>query len=195
MGKETVLIVKPKAELKLRIAMAHAKNLEIMWFGELHLNRNNNYVLTDVFFPPQENYAAYVTTNDEKYPSWFFETFISKNKQARIRLHGHSHPTFATNPSSIDNKHTKMFLEECQDYFIQMILSNKYEPYCAIHFFEKGKKSQKVKIVWTYTEKLKKILENQMEVMPNEFKQTRRLLQPDEFEDDNTHNRSRSTRK
>lgn len=159
------LIINPKAELKLRIAMAHAKNYEIMWFGEIHKNRKGNYILKDVIFPPQINQPAFVETKDEEYPKWSFENITKKKKTKVIRLHGHTHPTFKPTPSPVDQKHIETFIKETDDFFIQIILSNLYPPYSVIHFKEKdGVRTEPISIVWNYTLKLKKILVGVMNI-------------------------------
>lgn len=158
------LIVNPKAELKIRIAMKHAKDFEIMWFGEIVINKKGSYILKDVHFPPQINRKTLVETDDEKFPRWFFERFTKKNKHRDIRLQGHTHPYFGTRPSGIDLKHAVTFLEDAGDYFIQMILSNNNEPTCRLYTNEGY---QPVSIIWNYTLKIKKILLEVMHIESN----------------------------
>ena len=169
------LIINPKAELKIRIAMKHAKIYEIMWFGEIHKNKTGNFILKDVLFPPQENQIAFVTTDDKRFPKWIFNHIVKKNKAKDIRLHGHTHPTFNTNPSAIDKKHIDTFLKESKDYYIQMILSNEYKPYCVLHTKTKtGYTTKKLPIIWNYTLKIKKVMIGVMNI--NEPQQTSGVL-------------------
>jgi len=163
------LIINPKAELKIRIAMKHAKEYEIMWFGEIYKNKSGNFILKDVLFPPQMNQPAYVETDDDKFPEWMFKQIAKKGKSKDIRLHAHTHPTFPTNPSPTDIKHIDVMINEVDDYYIQMILSNTHKPYCVYHKKTKdGYTTEKLPIVWNYTLKIKKIM---IEVMKlNEFK-------------------------
>lgn len=165
------LIVNPKAELKIRVAMKHADSLEIMWFGEIKQNKKGDFILKDVFFPPQKNKPAYVETDDDRYPKWQFETFIKSNKQNQIRLQGHTHPYFDTTPSSIDQRQVNTFLEESKDYYIQMIVGNAHKPHCAMYTIDGH--SEKIQIVWQYTYKIKKIME---EMMNYEYNETPRLF-------------------
>ena len=162
--KAKKLIVNPKAELKIRIAMNHAKSLEIMWFGEIIQNKKGNYILKDVHFPPQINSPTLVTTHDDKFPQWFFKQFTKKGLNKSIRLYGHTHPYFGTSPSATDLEHAKTFLEETKDYAIQLIMSNNHAPTCRLYT---SKGYTNINIVWNYTLKMKKILLEVMHIESN----------------------------
>lgn len=155
------LIVRQKAEIKIKIAMETMGDLEVNWFGKIK-KKDNKFFLEDIYLPPQENSPGFTTTDDEKYPSWFFETFIKRKIQNKIRLHGHTHPTFATFSSGTDTKQFKKLLSEVDDYFIQMILSNRDTPYIRLWTKKDKNKAviEEVEIIWEYTEKFSRIVKS-----------------------------------
>ncbi len=178
---KTKLIISSKAELKIRIAMEYAKWNEVMWFGELKRNKKGEFILKDVLFPPQENEGAFVTTKDDKFPKWFHNHVVKKGKSKTMRLHGHTHPYFTTNPSAIDIAHVATYLQETKTFFIQLIMSNSFEPTCILYTMD-GK--QDLKIEMEQSKKVKKVLEKVMHKEESWIKyghqQTRGLLYPDE---------------
>lgn len=151
------LTVNSKAELKIRLAMKKLGGKEVTWLGKIKETKNGDFILSDIFFPPQENSAAFVTTQDDKFPTWFFETFVKKGTHTSVRLHGHTHPYFATNPSGTDQAQFKEFMEQVDDYMIQMILSNNADPHCQIWYVD-GKKED-LELHFEYAEKINKILD------------------------------------
>lgn len=151
------LIINHKAQLKIEIAMKHMRTTEVQWLGRIKETKKGNYVLVDIFFPPQDGSGAFVTTRDDEFPTWFHETFIKKNRHKEIRLHGHTHPYFMTSPSGTDQQQFREFMQQVDDYMIQLILSNTYAPYCEIHY--KDSESEKLKVVWDFTDRITKILQ------------------------------------
>lgn len=116
--------------------------------------------LKDVLFPPQENYGAFVTSNDKEYPGWFFEHITKKDLTSKIRLHGHTHPHFSTRPSGTDIHQFTEMMEQVDNYMIQLILSNNGTPHCQLWTkAEDGNiLTAKIEIVWQYEESINKIL-------------------------------------
>lgn len=156
------LIINNRAELKIKIAMEHMKRREVSWLGKIK-NIGHRYYLEDVFFPPQENQTAFVTTKDDEYPQWFFKMFIQKGIQNKIRLHGHTHPEFAAFSSGTDTDQFKKLMKELDigDSMVQMILSNKTGPHIQLwtKTDEKTATTVDMKVKWNYTEKITRILE------------------------------------
>lgn len=116
--------------------------------------------LKDVLFPPQENYGAFVTSNDKLYPPWFFEKITKENLSSKIRLHGHTHPSFSTNPSGTDIHQFTEMMHQVDDFMIQLILSNYGKPHCAL--WTRAKDGSillvKINVIWQYEEKINKML-------------------------------------
>lgn len=151
------LIISSKAELKIHLAMKKLGSLEVSWFGKIKQTSKGDFMLSDVYFPPQENMGAFVTTKDDEFPQWFFETFVKKGIQNTIRLHGHTHPNFGTSPSGTDIDQFGKFLNEVDDYMIQLIMSNRYEPHCQI--WHKEGKREYLKVIFDYSERINKVLD------------------------------------
>jgi|AntRauTorckE6833_2_1112554.scaffolds.fasta_scaffold05763_2 hypothetical protein len=152
----TVLLISVKAQQKMETAMGYMGDYEVMWLGIIKKLKAKKYVLKDVLFPPQENKPSHVETKDDEFPSWFFKNIVKKNNHTNIRLHGHTHPVFATNPSGIDDQQFKEFINEVDDYMIQLIMSNTHQPYCMIHY--KDGRREDVKIEFEYKNKITRIL-------------------------------------
>lgn len=157
------LIINNRAELKIKIAMEYMGRNEVSWLGKIK-KIGHRYYLEDVFFPPQENQSAYVTTKDDEYPQWFFKMIIEKGIQNKIRLHGHTHPEFAAFSSGTDTNQFKKLMKELDigDSMVQMILSNKTNPHIQLwtKTDEKTASTKDMKVKWNYTEKITRILEN-----------------------------------
>lgn len=154
--KRKTLYIKEKAELKIRLTMAFGGTFETSWFGIVQ-EYKGNYLLKNILIPPQENEPAFVTTKDDEYLPWFFKNVTQKNLGTQLRLHGHTHPTFAPIPSGTDVKQFKNLLEEVDNYFIQLILNNDMEYTCLLHI--KGKKDPvPLEVVFEYGKKMNKIL-------------------------------------
>lgn len=151
------LIIKNKAELKIRIALQYMKDIEVSWFGQIYVDSNGNYVLKDVFFPPQENNPAHVTTKDDEYPKWFFNNFTKTGIAKQIRLHGHTHPRMKPNPSGIDIDQFTKLMDQVDDYMIQLIMRNIDD--CNAWIWSPENKAYPMEIVFDYKKKFDKVLE------------------------------------
>jgi hypothetical protein len=156
MAKTPKLYIKEKAELKIRLTMAYGGRFETSWFGIIKKFKND-FMLTNILVPPQENRPAFVTTKDDEFPKWFFDFVVKKGLSQHVRLHGHTHPTFAPTPSGTDVDQFKKLLEEVDDYFIQLILNNDLEFTCLLHV--KGEKPIPIPIIFEYGKKMNKVLQ------------------------------------
>lgn len=136
--------------------MSYGDTFETSWFGIVQ-KYGKNYILKNILIPPQENERAFVTTKDDEYPQWFFDQVVKKNLSNQVRLHGHTHPTFAVFPSGTDVQQFNELLDQVDDFFIQMIVNNKMEYVCLLHI--KGQKDPiKMEMVFEYGKKMEKIL-------------------------------------
>ncbi len=156
------LTINNKAELKIKLAMLKLGSREVTWLGKIKVSKNGNYILSDIFFPPQENDFAFVTTQDDKFPTWFFETFVKRGTHTTVRLHGHTHPYFMTNPSGTDQQQFKEFMSQVDDYMIQLILSNTKDPHCELWNVDGTK--EKLEVYFEYSEKINKVLEEMCDI-------------------------------
>lgn len=151
------LIIGSKAELKINLAMKALGTLEVSWFGKIKETSKGDFILTDVYFPPQENSAGFVTTKDDEFPKWFFESFVKKDIQNQIRLHGHTHPYFAAQPSGTDIEQFNKLVNEVDNYMIQLIMNNRNEQFCEIWY--KDGTTKPLKVIFDYSERINKVLE------------------------------------
>lgn len=154
----TTLIINMKSELKIRSALTIMENYEVSWFGIIKKINETTYKLIDIMFPPQENKPTFVTTKDSDYPKWYFDTFVKNGNPNLVRLHGHTHPNFGTNPSGTDIQQFKQIKNEVNDFYIQFIINNKLDTFCLLHDIENDKEDN-MKVVFEFTEKLKNILD------------------------------------
>lgn len=146
-----------------------------------------------MLFPPQENYGAFVTSNDAEYPKWFFDNITKKDLSSSIRLHGHTHPFFSTNPSGTDIDQFNGMMSQVDNYMIQLILSNSRPPHCAL--WTKAKDGtiliHKIKIVWQFEEQMYKVFDKvTQKVKPeiiNSIKKTKSKTQSVTIPDKKTH--------
>ena len=142
------LHISQTVENRMKSALIHMTPYEVSWFGIINKKSKLIYELEEINFPPQICKSTFVETDDEKYPTWFFNTYVKEKKQMQVRLHGHSHPTFAVFPSATDTQQFKGLMNEVNDYFIQFIVNNKLETYCVFHD-KKNDSITPMKVVFT----------------------------------------------
>lgn len=161
------LIINNKAQLKIELAMKKLDPDEVSWFGRIKETKAGDYLLTDIYFPPQENSAGFVTTDDERFPMWFFNTFIKKGIQNQVRLHGHTHPRFSAFSSGTDTQQFSKLIDEVDDYMIQLIINNRKEVYCKI--WTKDGKQTDLEVIFDYTERINRVLDSMCIVKPRKY--------------------------
>ena len=152
------LVISARAKIKMDTAIDFMGHLEVTGIGIIKRISDKKYILTDMMFPPQENEAAFVTTKDDEFPQWFFEYIIKKEMHTSARLHFHTHPRFGTRPSGTDVQQFVEFMDQVDDYMIQLIVSGNraYKPFCMIHYVD-GRKEQ-MEIEYEYQDKVIPIL-------------------------------------
>jgi len=149
-----------KSELKIRAAMDIMGNYEVSWFGVIVETREKDtFKLIDIMFPPQINRPTFVETDDERYPKWYFDTFIKNNNPKLVRLHGHTHPNFGVSPSGTDVQQFKQIMEEVSDFYIQFIINNSMDVYCMYHD-KKEDKQFEMEVEFTFSKTLNNVLNN-----------------------------------
>lgn len=130
------MIIKTKAELKIKSALLYMDNLEVAFFGIVNQVNPFNYELEDVLFPPQQNKTTFVETKDSEFPKWWYDNIISKGIVSKIKMFGHSHPRFGTNPSGYDVNQFMDISKEISTYYIQFIINTKLATFNRVHDFE-----------------------------------------------------------
>lgn len=115
-----------------------SQSKEIMFFGEIYNTEEkpDEYIVSNINFPPQKNYGGYVETVDGDYEKWIFDNAVLKGK--KFPLHVHTHPDFSAFSSSVDEAQIKKFIEENDGnpFIIQLIVSNPLKGVYFIRWFD-----------------------------------------------------------
>ena len=141
------------------------KGNEVSWFGIILNEGNDVFKLVDIMFPPQICKPTFVETDDEKFPKWYFDTFIKSNDPSKVRLHGHTHPNFSVTPSVTDVNQFKGIMQEVDDYYIQFIINNSHNVFCALHDKVTGEEIP-MEVEFTFTKNLEEILKEVVTIPP-----------------------------
>src|SRR5690606_15493157 len=135
-------------ELQIKQALELMAGNEVSWYGIID-EEGDNFRLTQIEFPPQENSPTFVTTNDEKLPAWQFEKFISKQLANKVRLHGHTHPSFGVTPSATDMAQFNTLMQEVP-YMIQFIINKQLQITCIL-YTSSTKMAEPLEVIWGST--------------------------------------------
>lgn len=141
------------------------KGNEVSWFGIIVNQGNDVFKLVDIMFPPQICKPTFVETDDEKFPKWYFDTFIKGNTPSMVRLHGHTHPNFSVTPSGTDIKQFEGIMNEVDDYYIQFIINNSHNVFCNLHDKVTGEEIP-MEVEFTFTKNLEEILKEVVTIPP-----------------------------
>lgn len=142
---ERTLTIDIVPELQIKQALELMAGNEVSWYGVIE-EEGVNFRLTQIEFPPQENSPTFVTTNDEKLPAWQFEKFISKQLASKVRLHGHTHPSFAVTPSATDMTQFNKLMQEVP-YMIQFIINKQLQITCIL-YTSSTKMAEPLEVIW-----------------------------------------------
>ena len=102
---------------------------EVAWHGVAFRDdeEKNKFHITDILVYPQVVTGSTVNTDQEAYQTWLYthEDDVFNN----IRMQGHSHVDFSTNPSGVDATHQEKILSQVDDdmFYIFMIWNKKFE--------------------------------------------------------------------
>ena len=126
------IVINALAYLKMMLYVRDTST-EIAWHGTVIKEDDNTYHVTDVFLYPQKLAAATVTTDQEKYNKWCEE--IDDNTYNCMRLQGHSHVNFGTNPSGTDTNFYDNILQVLpkNDFYIFMIMNKAGDMFFLIY--------------------------------------------------------------
>lgn len=107
---------------------------EVAWHGVVYRDEQkpNKFHVTDIIVYPQTVTGSTVNTDQEAYQNWLysFDDEVFNN----IRLQGHSHVNFSTNPSGVDTTHQEKILSQIDDdmFYIFVIWNQKMERFVKI---------------------------------------------------------------
>lgn len=92
-----------------------------------------NYLLDEVFIPPQTVTGSTVDTDYEEFEKWFMS--IPADKINYLKMQCHSHVNMGVSPSGVDTKNQNDIVNTLKDneFYIFMIMNKKLEKYCIIY--------------------------------------------------------------
>lgn len=102
---------------------------EVAWHGVAYRDEKekNKFYITDILVYPQVVTGSAVNTDQGAYQDWLYanDNEVFNN----IRMHGHSHVDFKTDPSGVDITHQEKILSQVEDntFYIFMIWNKKFE--------------------------------------------------------------------
>lgn len=116
-----IIGITPLAWVKIRMLTLNYQH-EVALHGTVK-NKDNVYIITDVFAYPQHCQAAHVESQDDKYPQWLMD--LPDETINTMRFQYHSHPGMSVSPSGTDLQNQEDMLRNVPDYYIFMIGCNK----------------------------------------------------------------------
>lgn len=133
-GDEKASVVfSPVAFAKMTMLVQNFSS-EVAWHGVATRDENvkNKFYISDIMVYPQIVTGSTVNTDQEAYQTWLytFEDDVFNN----IRMQGHSHVDFGTNPSGVDLDHQEKILSQVDDdmFYIFMIWNKKFDRHIKI---------------------------------------------------------------
>ncbi len=115
--------------------LVKSQNNEIMLFGVVEKLQPQGFKIVEWLIPPQtDNSGAFVTTHDEEYPKWLVS--LPREQRSKIRVHLHTHPKMATNPSGVDESTINEKVQDIDDFYLRMIVNHKLEVHLDIFDIE-----------------------------------------------------------
>ena len=105
------------------VSFIQMKTVEIMLLGVIE-QIEDEYTITELLIPPMDsNSGAFVTTDDEKFGPWLYN--LPREKRSKLRMHLHTHPKMAVNPSGTDEQMIRDKVENISDFYIRIIANEK----------------------------------------------------------------------
>ena len=102
---------------------------EVAWHGVAYRDEKekNKFYITDILVYPQVVSGSTVNTDQNAYTTWLYanDDEVFNN----VRMHGHSHVDFKTEPSGVDITHQEKILSQVGNdtFYIFMIWNKKFE--------------------------------------------------------------------
>ena len=108
---------------------------EVAWHGTVERSAENARVfyIKDIMVYPQTVTGATVNTDQTRYSDWL-DSFDDEVFNS-IRMQGHSHVNFSTNPSTTDLDHQERIIGQLtgEHFYIFMIFNQKFERHIKIY--------------------------------------------------------------
>ena len=127
------IVFSPVAFAKMTMLVQNFTS-EVAWHGVALRDEKEKakFYITDILVYPQVVTGSTVNTDQEAYQTWLYthEDDVFNN----IRMQGHSHVDFSTNPSGVDTTHQEKILSQIDDdmFYIFMIWNKKFERHIKI---------------------------------------------------------------
>jgi hypothetical protein len=104
-----------------------------------------NYLVNKVYLPPQTNSATSSKISTDDLAGFSDDIVRDYPLQAvdilnAIRFHGHSHVNMNPTPSAADVEQLSLFVESCQDYFIDAIFNKGGRMEITLYLYDIGLK-------------------------------------------------------
>lgn len=125
----------PAAYAKM-IGVLNHFSTEVAWHGSATRLEAKHFVINDIVVYPQTVTGATVTTDQEEYDKWSMS--LDDEFFNSMRMQGHSHVNFSTDPSETDLTHQQAILSQLKgdDFYIFMIYNKRLESTIRIYDFE-----------------------------------------------------------
>lgn len=102
---------------------------EVAWHGVVDYDPKvpNVFNIVDILVYPQLVDGSNANTDQAEYTNWLYG--LDDDVFSRVRMQGHSHVNFSTNPSSVDTNYWEGILSQLDDdmFYIFMIWNKKFE--------------------------------------------------------------------
>ena len=127
-NQRATMVFTPTAFAKM-IMLIQGFETEVAWHGIAKRDENNprKFIISDILVYPQYVSAGTVNTDQQPYEEWLKglddETFEN------LRMQGHSHVSFSTSPSTVDDNHRERLVEQLDAdmFYIFLIWNKKFE--------------------------------------------------------------------
>lgn len=138
-GSDIVLSFNGIAYAKM-MALVSSFSTEVAWYGVIEKRNANLYHVQDILVHPQYVSGGRVQDADEEYSEWICDIWKQGDLFERMRLHGHSHVSFAAIPSSLDwtNYRDRMEQMDGEGLKIFLIWNKRNEFWCAVMDYEES---------------------------------------------------------
>lgn len=109
--------------------LIHSFDSEVAWHGVVDYDPKvpNVFNIVDILVYPQFVNGSNANTDQAEYTNWLYG--LDDDVFSRIRMQGHSHVNFSTNPSPVDTTHQESILAQLENdmFYIFMIWNKKFE--------------------------------------------------------------------
>lgn len=134
-GDEKAQIVFSAVAYAKMVMLIQGFETEVAWHGVVFRDEKepNRFYITDIMVYPQIVTGGTANTEQIPYQNWLYahDDEVFNN----IRMQGHSHVNYSTNPSSVDIVHQEKILSQIDDdmFYIFMIWNKKFEKTIKIY--------------------------------------------------------------